>query len=502
MRPSDVMAFINEMETRFPVDQWQADGVHLWPIARFRLAIEIDAQFVMQTDQPVAGPDTDALAIELVKSNLRFLKSWWLDRKHNASYPKQTDVLFLVGGITYADIEGKYYEKFCDPMQEHLTEKGLTSFFLTAQNRGHIPRYTPSKFIQPYLDAAKFPWLFKSFFSTIDRDKCLPGHREFEQAIEKKLRFKTRCLHRIELKGKLIREYSKFFLKILKKLKPKLAAVVCYYNMEGYALNLACNQLNIPGMDLQHGFQGPLHSAYGRFVKAPSEGFNTFPKYFWCWGPREAATIRDWTSKTGANNESLEGANLFLELWRSGKGVFVSDYDKKIQSTLSDKPPLKNILITLQTPKANESFWHFVDTVIKKSTDRYRWWIRSHPGWLSEGEKIKKLYSKQPHLEFDLATELPLYALLRHMDLHLTYGSSTIIEAEEFGVPSVMLTDTQKEYFLDAFDSGIVVSAKNAEELGQAIELQLEKKKPLKTVQEESIKNLNRALELLYNKAR
>ena len=39
----------------------------------------------------------------------------------------------------------------------------------------------------------------------------------------------------------------------------------------------------------------------------------------------------------------------------------------------------------------------------------------------------------------ELPSTLPLYALLRAADVHVTYSSSTVVEAEAFGIGSVLL---------------------------------------------------------------
>lgn len=131
----------------------------------------------------------------------------------------------------------------------------------------------------------------------------------------------------------------------------------------------------------------------------------------------------------------------------------------KIQHTLNGKPSLKNILITLQTPKANESFWHFVDTVIKQTADRYRWWVRSHPGWMAEEKSLKTLqwsgscWIRSCHRPSALCPA-ETHGPASHLWVVNNHWSRRI------WCPLCNADRHTKEYFLDAFESGIVVSAK------------------------------------------
>src|SRR5690606_2367670 len=64
-----------------------------------------------------------------------------------------------------------------------------------------------------------------------------------------------------------------------------------------------------------------------------------------------------------------------------------------------------------------------------------------------------------PEPQVRLATELPLYAVLPQMDVHITGLSSTVLEAESFGVRSVVTHPLGGELFEDAVRSGCVLSA-------------------------------------------
>ena len=74
----------------------------------------------------------------------------------------------------------------------------------------------------------------------------------------------------------------------------------------------------------------------------------------------------------------------------------------------------------------------------------------------------------------DEATRLPLYALLRHMNVHLTEISSTVLEADQFGVPSVLCHPTGVDYYAPLARGAI--GAFTAPDIVAAIETQLKRR--------------------------
>jgi hypothetical protein len=87
--------------------------------------------------------------------------------------------------------------------------------------------------------------------------------------------------------------------------------------------------------------------------------------------------------------------------------------------------------------------------------------------------------------EVDLATDLPLYALLRQMDLHLTFYSSSVLEAKDLGVPSIVVGDYGKELFSDQILSGWALPADTPEEIISGIKAQFHRSEELRKAKAE-----------------
>jgi hypothetical protein len=79
---------------------------------------------------------------------------------------------------------------------------------------------------------------------------------------------------------------------------------------------------------------------------------------------------------------------------------------------------------------------------------------------LAERERIRDIFSVlgKP-VNLDAASDMPLYALLPHMDRHVTHSSSVVLEAEAYDVPSIIFSQYGMELFPDQINSGMAVAA-------------------------------------------
>ena len=77
-----------------------------------------------------------------------------------------------------------------------------------------------------------------------------------------------------------------------------------------------------------------------------------------------------------------------------------------------------------------------------------------------------------------------MHAWLRNVDIHITEYSGVVYEAEEFGVPSVIVSKTEADLFSDVISRGNAVIADDEASIIQAI------KKMKKCAYKENINNL------------
>lgn len=228
-----------------------------------------------------------------------------------------------------------------------------------------------------------------------------------------------------------------------------MAFSVCYYSANAMALNLACRELNIPSVDIQHGVQFDAHIAYGHWTKVPQTGYAALPRYFWCWSQDEADVINEWNEQLTKHHQAVITGNLWLEQWRTEAYEWLKPAPGTVERLENKRAGKFNILITLQPIFSSPKDLAILLECIKNSKPDWQWWIRLHPLMLDKKEQIKTLFSEHStaRIEVEDASSTELFTLLSKMDAHITHSSATVLEALEFGIPSIVFSPMGKALY-------------------------------------------------------
>lgn len=321
--------------------------------------------------------------------------------------------------------------------------------------------------IRPYLEAA---WLRRRMTKRrAFRHIALEGIEEALAFFRRKgLGDSTPTVEGILREALMVKVFSRFFDGMLDILKPAVAFVVEYDNPKGMAFNLVCRRRGITTVEIPHGYHGELNIGYGRWIRVPEGGYELLPSVFWCWSEVEASMLRSWCGGTGTPHRVVVGGNPWLEWWIQGTDEIVARYDRILYGLKDRHPGDVHILTTYEEgmPK--------IFDLIRESPSAWRWWLRLHPCRLHEREEIRSVLTERGlhNVLLDQATDLPLYALLRHMDVHLTEWSSVLLEAESFGVPSVVTHPGADLAFSPQLASGMAIQALMNDDIRRAVPIQ------------------------------
>jgi hypothetical protein len=106
------------------------------------------------------------------------------------------------------------------------------------------------------------------------------------------------------------------------------------------------------------------------------------------------------------------------------------------------------VLVTLQYGLSDSEQLEPLLALLKVASERFAFWIRLHPAMPERRRgEVRARLTGAGIFELDLCSDLPLPALLGCCDLHLTHSSSTVIDASQFGVVSVLTTEYGAELF-------------------------------------------------------
>lgn len=268
-----------------------------------------------------------------------------------------------------------------------------------------------------------------------------------------------------------IRALKSMFLAAIRPTKIRICLIDCFYHWTAFALTLACRELGILTVELQHGVQGAEHPTYAPWVKQPKGGFNLIPDTFWCWDEESAKNIRAW--HPGGEGAVKIGGNPAVMYWQTPAGKeHLTVYGRQIRKLSGNAK--KNILVTL----AMEQFPDWFGNVIRRSDKQIFWWFRRHP--LFPHENLDHLeWFHDPvlasRINIEDAGKFPLYALLQYSNLHITKFSSSIIEAESFGIPSLTFYPQCLKMFYGQYERGTLLFAPTEEEFITVISEQMQR---------------------------
>jgi hypothetical protein len=433
------MRLLEELETRFAVDEWMVDSVRVWPIARMQLYYGF-FEYQYFADRParaglLATGDLPRVGRRVIGGVWDYVRAGVTDFARSQHRNRPHDVVVLNYQTYMTLLQGRWYSRVCDPFVELLTQHGSSAMMLTAGYKCATPRFTRSRFIQPHL-------VMHRLFGMLRRP-ALPEAAMLDE-LEKHARASGlfapsfQLINPVHGHARQVIGIAQYFRRVLAKLRPKMLIVSCWYSTESMACLLAAHALGIPTIDIQHGSQ-EFHVAYDGWHRFPAGGYELLPAFFWCWSATEAAVIAKWSSHLPVH-QPMVGGNLFLERWLRGDDDTVREYDRLIGGMKSRNGAAVQILYTLNGSTKDE-----VDRVVEiisaanESGLNAFFWLRLHPIALDQRERIEGPLQRRGLRNFDVgqATALPLYALLRHIDVHMTEFSSVVIEAQAFGVPSV-----------------------------------------------------------------
>jgi len=462
--------FVAELESRFPVNDWAFENTKIWPFIRtvlfYRLSLSL------------RGLETRVTAFERLKSRLKrshvlfdCFTAPFRDPRQNAPQFDPAEVFVLTyAGARQARLNGQHFDIRSGPLIEELRRCRIRSLVWEFSNplSYRLPRSNPTYLVQRDLFLSQIGQLLSPRSL---RNANLLGYREFCDHLRARKEFYS------DLDASsLARSFGDIltlrdrFERALERIDPALVLTSNVGRYE-FALHLACHRRGIPSIELQHGVQGPIHGQYAQWTRVPAEGYDLLPYGYWSWDPESAEAINSWSAGCAPRHHARVGGIPWLDYSRT---IRLEEFPPPLVSALREDEGRRRVLVTLQPPDKiytdARQLPNFVLEAMARMDRSWIWWIRFHPAMAPDRTALNKELGRHGiSAEFEVANELPLYTLLQRADLHITHSSSAVLDADHFGVRSVVWSKLGADLFPASIRSGSCVLALDEPELSGAM---------------------------------
>jgi hypothetical protein len=211
---------------------------------------------------------------------------------------------------------------------------------------------------------------------------------------------------------------------------PKVIFVNPFYSVDGFAICSVAKKLGIRTVDVQHGLISGSHMIYSNWYFLPPKGYQVFPDYIWVWSDFEKTAVKE---NAGLPAQVYVGGNPWLEYW------------PQLVKNLPHNPSKKTVLFTTQPIQIfQEGLPKELVQFIKSSPKEWTWLIRLHPNQLGSLHLIKEQVKREDieaQVQIERPTRLSLPEVLWESQVHITYYSTVILEAEQFGLKSFAISE-------------------------------------------------------------
>jgi hypothetical protein len=447
MNQEKLLEEIKSLEDNFQVNDLKYKSIHVWPVVRYLLLIRFKQGFSQPGNQSPQSTGSGIKNILLrVYIGFRHYLRYKKELKRIAPQLNSAEVILFGRHNEYTDVvDSKKYNRLIDPFIDYFDLKKIPALKIEI---GTDPGY--KKVHEPLMfDDTDF-----GVFYRVKRYLKINVHEKGNlplllDQIEKNtgIKIEARQVYKV-IENSLY--YKELFQELFKIHKPKVVFLSAYYDKDTFGLILACRDLKISTVDIQHGKQGKYHFMYSHWTKIPEQGYSLLPDFFWNWGKESEQNIIRWM-KPGGPHKTVVGGNLWMMRWKNNRTNDSSIHTDFFRHLKNYK---RVILFSLQ-PIGSANFPDFIIEAIRQTENDCFWLLRLHPKMnAAELPMIENIITNNKNTEMSLASSLPLFRLLEEASMHITCWSSVAYEALAFNVPTILIHPEAKTLYHEAIKTG------------------------------------------------
>ena len=267
--------------------------------------------------------------------------------------------------------------------------------------------------------------------------------------------------------------YSSYFGKIINKANPRAVISENWYSPQSMALTIAASSCGIDSIDMQHGLQTGCHFAYGAWNEKNQNKYELLPSRFWVWGKKDCDNLT-YDSNIVRAKDVIIGGNVFLNLWRD-ENIIPEIFKGFCNKAYALK---KNYDIAVLISLDEVVFLNNLSDLLKTAPNNIIWLIRIHPARFYDMPILERIVKDigVNNIEYVNASSLPLYALLKISDVHITWFSTCALEALAFNVKTILVAEDGIETFNHFITNGDMYYTSKTDEILELIRISKEDK--------------------------
>lgn len=465
MTSKEVFDLLKQIESKLDLENFKISQIDLWP--------HIRNQLITMLYKNITGkdPKKEYLLNRLI-SKLLLIPSLII---HNLKERYVTDYVKIdnntYNALIFTDSSHKrmkindlWYDVIMGPIIEKL--ELINKRYLLIESNQRFINKSPSYFSTISISNNI---VYQYIISLIKQEKVevsksfLKEYQKYQDIlIQYQLSNTVVSLTDLKHEARYVLRLKKYLKPLIKEKKPEVVFLGPYNGYMGKAICLACNELKICTIDIQHGVQGKYHPTYN-FFNVPSEGFNVLPNYFFTWSDSDCNVINKWADRTELHRAFKIG-NLLLNSFLASSALS-SKFDEIFKECYKKISGRNIILISLVWGSYLPDI--FVN-LLKKSPREYYYLLRFHPSTTyKEKQSVINTIDNLgcSNVDYEMASELPIYCLLRNVHFNITERSTTVIEADYFNVNSIITDNIARGYYEDLKKKNRIFFANNYEEI-------------------------------------
>ena len=455
MNIKKISGFIVNLESTLPINEIKYKNIYLWPIIRSYIYGSL------LTDEQCKRVSVPAKKeghwLNRLKSKV-FHHKIAIKEVRKQHFEGETDFLFWSRTIDHSDkIDGLPYSRHTDPyfelFNEHYTCRKL-------EIGSKIKRKVKTTFFPNWITMV--PDHNEIRLDHISKKTLNLINNEFSE-------YSSNAIPSSFISSKILKilNLSKIFKEVLKKISPNAVFIVCYHDENTFAVILACNELSIPTIEVQHGQQGIYNSLYCRWTNMPRDGYSLLPNYCWMWGEKSKENVLADRYDNQTNPIPIVGGNRWLFKKMSQKSGLIGDKFiqklKECQVVTIATQPFSNIDLLIPD---------FIYDVINKLPLDIQWIVKLHPNQIDQIDEIISFIKQKIDNRNILVREISNYALydiLEVTNFLITQWSSVIYECQLFNNIPIVVSETGKELFSKKIEDGYFLYAKDESSLTEIL---------------------------------